>query len=76
MKCLFKNKRGQILVEYMLLMTIAIGFATFLTKSLIHRSDADTGMIIKAWDGILRKISNDLPDCHNQQSYSTPNCPP
>ena len=75
MKLLYKNNRGQILVEYLLLMVIAIGLATLLTKKLIDRSEGAPGMIIKAWDGILKNISNDLPDCENQTDYSTPNCP-
>ena len=73
MKFLYNNK-GQILVEYLLLMVIAIGCATLLTKKLIDRSDANPGMIIKAWNGILQNISNDLPDCEGQKDYSAPNC--
>jgi len=69
------NNKGQILVEYLLLMVIAVACATLLTKSLIGRGDSSTGMIIKAWNGILKNISNDLPDCENQTDFSTPNCP-
>ena len=58
-----KNNKGQILVEYLLLMVIAVGCATLLTKSLIGRGDSNQGMIIKAWDGILKNIANDIPDC-------------
>lgn len=75
MKLLYKNNRGQVLIEYLLLMLITIACATLLTKSLIDRSDASPGMIIKAWDGILKNISNDLPDCENQTDFSTANCP-
>jgi|GEM_PF-1876980 len=71
----FKNNRGQILVEYLLLMVIAVACATLLTKSLIGRGDSNQGMIIKAWNGILKNISNDLPDCENQTDLTTPNCP-
>lgn len=63
------------MVEYLLLMVIAIGLATLLTKKLIDRSEGSQGMIIRAWDGILKNISNDLPDCENQTDLSTPNCP-
>lgn len=72
---LLKSKKGQILVEYLLLMVIVIGCATLLTKSLVNRSDTNPGMIIKAWDGIIKSLSNDLPDCENQTDFSTPNCP-
>ena len=75
MKLLSKNNRGQVLVEYLLLMVIAIGCVTIMTKALISRSDDSPGMIIKAWDGILKTISNDLPDCSKQQSFAQPECP-
>lgn len=71
----FHFSRGQILVEYLLLMVIAVGIATLLTKSLIGRGDSNQGMVIKAWNGILKNISNDLPDCENQTDLSKPNCP-
>ena len=66
---------GSNLVEYLLLMVIVIGCATLLTKSLVNRSSTNPGMIIKAWDGIIKNLSNDLPDCENQSDFSTPNCP-
>ena len=56
-------------------MVIAVGIATLLTKSLIGRGDTNQGMVIKAWNGILKNISNELPDCENQKDMSTPNCP-
>ena len=70
-----KNNSGQILVEYLLLMVIAVGLATLLTKSLIGRGDSNQGMVIKAWNSVLKNISNDLPSCENQTDLSTPNCP-
>lgn len=70
------NNRGQILVEYLLLMVIAVGIVALLTRSLVRRDEASPGLIIKAWDGILKSIGNDLPDCHKQTDFSRPNCPP
>ncbi|MBC7420018.1 MAG: hypothetical protein H7328_04755 [Bdellovibrio sp.] len=73
------NQTGQILVEYLLLMVIAIACATILTKSLVGRgsegSKSGQGMIIKQWDRILHVIGNDIPDCAKQTSFGTPNCP-
>ena len=70
------NRRGQILIEYMLLMVIAVGIATFLTKAFIGRGeDTKRGMIIKQWDKIITILGNDLPDCAKQTDFSSPNCP-
>ncbi|MBY0554015.1 hypothetical protein K2P97_05780 [bacterium] len=63
MKSLYKSQKGQILVEYLLLMVIAIGCATFLTKQLVGRNENSPGMLIKAWDSLIKNIANDIPDC-------------
>jgi uncharacterized protein (UPF0333 family) len=70
---LVSSKKGQVLVEYLLLMVITIGIATILTKQLVYRGEKP-GLIIKAWDSILKNISNDLPDCDKQTNFSQPNC--
>ena len=63
-----KNNSGQVLVEYLLLMVIAIGCATLLTKTLVNRDVAKPGIIVDAWSKILKNIGDDLPDC------AKPNC--
>lgn len=75
MKHLYKNKKGQILVEYLLLLTIAVGCATLMTKGLVSREEGNPGIIIRAWDSLLKSLANDLPDCSSQESFSTANCP-
>ena len=72
-----RSNRGQILVEYLLLMIIAVSCATLLTKTLVGRGDdAGRGIVIKAWDKIINAIGNDLPDCPNQTDFSKPTCTP
>lgn len=70
-----RNRRGQVLVEYLLLLVIVVGIVTILTRQLVNRSEDSPGMIIKAWDGILKSIANDIPDCAKQTSFADPNCP-
>lgn len=72
----FNNNKGQILVEYLLLMVIAIAVATLLTKQLVSRNDQSPGMIIRQWHQIIRSIGNDVPDCANQKDFKKPSCPP
>lgn len=72
---LVRNSKGQILVEYLLLMVIAIGCGTLLTKGLVGRS-GEGGTIIKQWDRIIKIIGHDVPDCANQTNFDTPNCKP
>lgn len=71
-----RSNKGQVLVEYILLMVITISFATILIKSLVSREDGNRGMVIKQWDTLLKKLGNDVPDCPKQATFATPNCPP
>ncbi len=72
-----RNQSGQILVEYILLLLIAVSCAMILTTQLVgRRSDVDnSGILIKSWHKIITAIGNDMPDCPNQTDFSTPNCP-
>lgn len=78
MKKSLSNQSGQILVEYILLLLIAVSVAMILTTALVgRRTDVESsGAIIKAWHKIISAIGNDLPDCPNQKDYNTANCPP
>lgn len=70
------NNKGQVLVEYLLLMVIAVACATILIKGLIGRegggpgSGKKPGIIIDKWDQIIRIIGNDIPDCAKQTNFS------
>jgi len=74
-KNLLKNNRGQILVEYLLLMVIAIGCATLLVTKLVSRNEARPGIIVKTWSKLIQDIGHDVPDCSKQTDFSTANCP-
>lgn len=58
------NKRGQIVVEYILLLVIAVGVAALLTKQLVGRSTDNPGLIVQKWNAILQTIGTDIPDKH------------
>lgn len=74
---LFKKNSGQIIVEYILLLLIAVTSAMIMTKSLIGRRDSadESGAIIKSWNKIIQTIGNDLPDCPNQTNFNSASCP-
>lgn len=58
------NSRGQIVVEYVLLLVIAVGIAAFLTKSLVSRDLDNGGVLTMKWHAIINTIGSDLPDKH------------
>jgi uncharacterized protein (UPF0333 family) len=74
-KPFFFNKKGQVLVEYMLLLLISVSFAALLVSKLISRKDgADQGIIIQSWDKMLHTLGNDLPDCPKQGDFNSAKC--
>ena len=68
----YLNQKGQILVEYMLLLLISVTFATILVSKLISRRDGEQGIIVKSWAKMLTTLGNDLPDCPYQENFNTP----
>jgi uncharacterized protein (UPF0333 family) len=69
------SEKGQVLIEYLLLMVIVISCATILIKALVSRETGKQGAVIRVWDNIIRIIGNDIPDCR-QNNFGTPSCPP
>ena len=58
------NQKGQIVVEYVLLLIIAVGIAALLTKQLVSRDSSNPGILTSKWSAILITIGADLPDQH------------
>ncbi len=57
-----RQNKGQLVVEYVLLMFIAVVIATLLTKSLVGRSEGNNGLIITKWAALLQMVGQDLGD--------------
>ena len=59
-----KNQKGQILLEYILLIVIVVAIAQTLMSGLIRRSSnkEDQGAIIKAWIEVSEVIAEDYAD--------------
>lgn len=60
------NNKGQIVVEYILLLVIAVGLAALLSKQLVSRDSDNAGIIVSKWNEILTVIGDDLPDKHKK----------
>lgn len=57
-----RSSRGQVIVEYVLLMVIAVAVAALITKELVQRDPENPGILIQKWDDMLKEIGQDLPD--------------
>ena len=57
-----KKQQGQIVVEYVLLMTVAVAVAILLVKQIAGRESGNEGIIVQKWKNILKVIADDIPD--------------
>jgi hypothetical protein len=57
-----KKNSGQVVVEYVLLLVIAVSLAALITKELVKRDPETPGILVEKWDAILHAIGDDLPD--------------
>ncbi|UYL07530.1 hypothetical protein B9G69_010785 [Bdellovibrio sp. SKB1291214] len=60
------NKRGQIVVEYVLLLVIATGVAALLVSQLVSRNSDNPGVLTSKWHSILVTIGADVPDSNKK----------
>ena len=56
------SQGGQILVEYVLILTIVIAIASTVMKTIVGRSQDSPGAIISVWNAMLVVIAEDTPD--------------
>ena len=54
--------KGQIVVEYILLLVIGVGLATLLIALLVNRNPESPGVVIQKWNSIIRMIGVDYAD--------------
>lgn len=57
-----RKDSGQIVLEYILLLVISVGVATYMTKRLVGRDPEDPGSITSTWNLINTTIGADIID--------------
>jgi hypothetical protein len=57
-----KNQSGQVIIEYVLLLVIAVSLAALLTKQLVNRRPGEEGILITKWQSMLKVIGDDFAD--------------
>ena len=61
-KTILGQNKGQLIVEYILLIFIVVVIASVLTKSLVGRGDGESGLIINKWSQMIQMVGEDLGD--------------
>jgi len=57
-----QSQAGQIVIEYILLLAIAVAMAVLITKTLIGRDPGNEGFVLAAWSELLVQIGADTAD--------------
>jgi uncharacterized protein (UPF0333 family) len=63
-----RNQRGQIVVEYVLLLVVGVGIATLITSQMVSRDSNSPGFLISEWVGIINTIGADTADDLSSQA--------
>lgn len=53
---------GQIVVEYVLLLSIAVALAILITNLMVSRNPTNPGFLVSKWEQIINLIGSDIPD--------------
>lgn len=56
------NQRGQIVVEYVLLLVIAVSIVALISRSMVSQRPGETGFVIGVWQDVLAAIGSDKAD--------------
>jgi hypothetical protein len=51
-----------VVIEYVLLLVIAVAMAALISKQLVSRDPDNSGILVKKWMDIQKTIGDDLPD--------------
>lgn len=57
-----KNRKGQVVLEYILLMVLMAGLGAFIVRSFVSRNADEPGILVTKWDSILKVIAEDNPE--------------
>jgi len=54
-----QSKKGQIVVEYVLLLVVSVSVALVITQTMVSRSSENPGFLIKKWSELINFIAAD-----------------
>lgn len=57
-----RSARGQIVVEYVLLIVVGVSIAMLITSMMVSRNPDSPGFLVKKWVDIIKLIGSDTAD--------------
>ena len=61
-KAILRQNKGQLIVEYVLLIFIVVTACALLTRMLVGRGDGNNGVVITKWSQLLNMVGQDVGD--------------
>ncbi len=56
------GQSGQVAIEYVLTLVVAVGLAALITRTMISRDPDNAGFLIRSWSSIIEAIGKDKAD--------------
>ncbi len=56
------NQRGQIVVEYVLLLVVGVSIAALITTTMVSRNPENPGFLVRKWVSLINLIGEDTAD--------------
>jgi hypothetical protein len=56
------GERGQVVVEYVLLLVASVTLALLVTRLMVGRDPGNPGFVMSAWDAMVKEIGSDNAD--------------
>lgn len=57
----FESQRGQVIVEYVLLLVVAVAMATIIVSMMVKRDPDNAGFLMQKWKDLQDVIGSDDP---------------
>jgi hypothetical protein len=57
-----RDERGQIVVEYVLILIVVLSLALLISKTMVSRDENSPGFVIQKWNALINAIGKDKAD--------------
>jgi hypothetical protein len=57
-----RSQSGQVIIEYVLLLVVALGLASIVMKTVVSRDPSSPGFLMKKWQSLLEEVGEDDPN--------------
>ncbi len=57
-----KNRSGQVVIEYILLLVLVTSLGAVIIKGLVSRNIDEPGILVAKWHSIIKTIAEDNPE--------------